>query len=152
MVRSRASALLTVLAVSLPGKASAAGGQAPLAQGQLAFNGGVGLGRAPLPLFVGLDGAVHPDVTVGGDLFVSSRMNDVTLMGRVDYHWNRLLGIPRDGDFYLGAGVVVADYGLWPRLQIGGRWFFSERVGLNLEIGGESKWAGGLFGVTVKIN
>lgn len=120
--------------------------------GQLAFNGGVGLGRAPLPLFVGIDGAVHPDVTVGGDVFVSSRLNDVTLMGRVDYHWNRLLGIPRDGDFYLGAGLVVADYGLWPRLLLGGRWFFSDCVGLNLEIGGESKWAGGLLGVTVKIN
>lgn len=144
---------LAAAVLAFASSASAAGGgQAPLATGQLAFNGGVGLGRAPLPLFVGLDGAVHPDVTVGGDVFVSSRLSDVTLMGRVDYHWNRLLGIPRDGDFYLGAGVVVADYGLWPRLQLGGRWFFSERVGLNLEIGGESKWAGGLFGVTVKIN
>jgi outer membrane immunogenic protein len=152
MMRSFAFPFVAALVTLAPAAKAAGGGQAPLSTGQLAFNGGVGLGRAPLPLYVGLDGAVHPDVTVGGDLFVSSRLNGVTLMGRVDYHWNRLLGIPRDGDLYLGAGLVVADYGLWPRLQVGGRWFFSERVGLNLELGGESKWAGGLFGVTVKTN
>ena len=152
MKRRLAISLAAILTTLAPMAAAAGGGQAPLGTGQLAFNGGVGLGRAPLPLYVGLDGAVHPDVTVGGDVFISSRLGDVTLMGRVDYHWNRLLGIPRDGDFYLGAGLVVADYGLWPRLLVGGRWFFSERVGLNLEIGGENKWAGGLLGVTVKIN
>lgn len=145
-------ASLGVFALVLAVPALASAGEAPLSPGQLAFNGGLGLGRAPLPLYAGVDVSVHRDVTLGGDVFVSTGAGGIAAMGRGDYHWNRLLGIPRDGDFYLGLGLVLVDAGLYPRLQLGGRWFFNERVGLNLELGGASREVGGLFGVTVKLN
>lgn len=141
------SSVLGVLALS----SVALAGEAPLSPGQLAFNGGVGLGRAPLPLYAGLDVSVHRDVTLGGDLFVSTGGGGIAAMGRGDYHWNRLLGIPREGDLYLGLGLVLGDWGLYARGQLGGRWFFNDRVGLNLEVGGATKEVGGLFGVTVKL-
>jgi hypothetical protein len=95
---------------------------------------------------------VHRDVTLGGTALVSTGTASVGLLGRADYHWNRLLGIPRDGDLYLGGGVVFTGSGLYPRIQLGGRWFWNERMGLNLELGGATKEAGGLFGITVKLN
>ena len=119
--------------------------------GQLAFNAGVGLGKAPLPLYVGLDVGVHRDVTLGGDVFIFTRAGDIALMGRGDYHFNRLLAIPREGDFYLGAGLFFSGSGLYPRLQLGGRWFFSPTFGLNLEVGGATNAASGLFGFTMRL-
>ncbi len=145
------SSLLRSIAVCFAVSSSAFAGEAPLSPGQLAFNGGLGLGRSPLPLYAGLDVSVHRDVTLGGDVFVSTGAGGIAAMGRGDYHWNRLLGIPRQGDFYLGLGLVLGDWGLYPRLQLGGRWFFNDRVGLNLELGGATKEVGGLFGVTVKL-
>jgi hypothetical protein len=37
-------------------------------------------------------------------------------------------------------------------VQLGGRWFWSERMGLNLEFGGATREVGGLFGLTIKLN
>ncbi len=125
--------------------------EAPFALGQLALTAGAGLGRAPLPLFVGVDAAVHADATVGGAILVATQNYGLVGIARADYHWNRLLGIPRTFDFYLGAGVVVADLGLYPRIELGGRWFFTERTGVYLELGG-GRFVDGLLGITVKLN
>jgi len=133
------------------GSRDARAGEAPLPLGHAALNVGVGLGRAPLPVYVGADVAVHRDVTLGGTAFVSTGSGSLAALGRADYHWNRLLGIPREGDLYLGAGVVLAGAGLYPRVQLGGRWFWSDRMGLNLEFGGATREVGGLFGVTIKL-
>ncbi len=127
-------------------------GEAPLSAGRAEANVGLGLGRAPLPIYFGVDVGVHRDVTVGGTLLLSTSNFGFGALGRVDYHWNRLLGIPRDGDLYLGAGVAFTGSGLYPRLQVGGRWFWSERFGLNLEFGGATREAGGLFGLTIKFD
>ena len=56
----------------------------------------------------------------------------------MDYHWNRLLNIPPDWDFYLGANVGVIsgnDLDLDLGFQLGGRYYWSN-WGVNLEIGG----------------
>jgi outer membrane immunogenic protein len=139
-----------VAAALVTGRASA--GEAPLGLGRVELNAGLGLGRAPLPVYMGVDVAVHRDVTVGGTALLSTGDARLAALGRVDYHWNRLLGIPRDGDFYLGAGLLFNGAGLYPRLQIGGRWFWNERMGLNLELGGVAREASGLFGLTIKLN
>jgi hypothetical protein len=65
---------------------------------------------------------------------------------KADYHWNFLIGIPSYWDFYTGvrAGVGFgAD--VWPELgiQVGGRWYWSDTWGLNLEVA-----AGTGFGTT----
>jgi hypothetical protein len=125
-------------------------GEAPLSAGQVEVNVGVGLEDARLPLYAGVDVAVHRDVTVGGDVFIAPWGGGIGLLGRGDYHWNRLLDIPRNADLYLGGGLGFSGHGLWPHAQLGGRWFFSEHVGLNLELGGGS-FFDGMFGITVKL-
>jgi outer membrane immunogenic protein len=148
-MRLHAVAYATAIALA---SGAAVAGEAPLAPGRLELNVGLGLGRAPLPVYAGIDVAVHRDVTLGGTALVSTGSGSLAALGRVDYHWNRLLGIPRDGDLYLGAGVLLNGFGLYPRVQLGGRWFWSERMGLNLELGGVTREASGLFGLTIKLN
>jgi len=105
-----------------------------------------------LPIYAGADVAVHRDVTVGGTAFVSTSGASFGLLGRADYHWNRLFDVPREFDIYLGGGVLFEGTGLYPRLHLGGRWFWTERLGLNLELGGALRDARALLGLTVKIN
>jgi hypothetical protein len=87
-----------------------------------------------------MDFAFHNDWTAGPVIKVVMD-EDVYLgaLGRVDYHWNRLLEIPRNWDFYLGANVGFLsgeDNGLDLGLQLGGRYYWSEKWGVNLEFGG----------------
>lgn len=115
-------------------------GQAPLSKGEKQLNFGLGFSSYGLPTYIGVDFAVHHDVTVGPvvKLVIDDNIGFGAL-GRVDYHWNRLLDIPSNWDFYSGASVgfisgdnVDLDLGL----QAGGRWYWSEQWRLNLEIGG----------------
>jgi len=42
--------------------------QGPVAKGQAQLNAGLGLSSWGLPIYVGVDFGVHPDVTVGGEI------------------------------------------------------------------------------------
>ena len=42
--------------------------QNPIAKGQSQFNFGVGLSSWGIPVYIGLDHGVHPNVTLGGEL------------------------------------------------------------------------------------
>ncbi len=80
-----------------------------------------------------------------------------------NYHFNTLLKIPRSWDLYAGLnlGFYVwnssRDYpgnrasGLGLGAQVGARYFLSNKVGLNLELGGGNAFSGGKFGVTIKL-
>ena len=127
---------------------------APLSKGDKQLNFGLGFSDHGLPVYVGVDFAVHDDWTVGPVLRVNFHEDDISFgaIGRVDYHWNRLLEIPSNWDFYLGAHVG-ADFGndvdLAIGLQVGGRWYWSDKWGLNLEFGGGTGY-GGSFGLSMK--
>ena len=58
---------------------------------------------------------------------------------RADYHWNFLIGIPSNWDFYAAAraGLNFA-HDLQPDLgiQVGGRWYWSKKWGMDLELAG----------------
>jgi hypothetical protein len=79
-----------------------------------------------------------------------------------NYHFNTLFNMPSEWNFY--AGLTLGYY-IWSDLddypdargsgigldaQIGGRYFFSDKFGVNLEFGGGTG-AGGSFGITVKL-
>ena len=53
------------------------------------------------------------------------------------YSWSSPNGYPGDGDSGVGLGI-----------QIGGRYFITDKFGLNLEVGGGNAFSGGKFGVT----
>lgn len=75
------------------------------------------------------------------------------LLGRFDYHWNRLIGIPSNWDFYAGAslGFISGDnFDLDLGIQVGGRWYWSDKWGLNLEFGGGTGY-GTSIGVSMKL-
>ena len=137
------------------------------------LNLGVGFSDWGVPLYIGFDHYVSNDVTLGGEFSYrdyrenwNNRYYDRNIMGfsgNANYHFNRVLEIPREWDLY--AGLNVGFY-LWNSLdnyegnhssglglggQIGGRYYLSNKVGLNLEFGGGNAFSGGKVGLTIKI-
>ncbi|RKD92260.1 hypothetical protein [Mangrovibacterium diazotrophicum] len=128
-------------------------GSAPLSKGEQQLNFGLGASDHGLPVYIGADFAFHNDWTAGPVLkLILDDDTKFAALGRVDYHWNRLLDIPSNWDFYLGANVGVlsnngADLNLG--LQLGGRYYWSNRWGVNLEVGGGTGFDTSL-GLTMK--
>lgn len=135
---------------------------APLSKGQKQLNFGLGLGGWGLPVYVGLDFAVHNDITIGPEIFFNLEDNNNGLGAafRADYHFNRVLSIPQEFDFYAGLNInhyfyfdsnynKVYDSPTNLDFQLGGRWYWSQ-WGLNLEFGGGKNHNGGKFGLSLK--
>ncbi len=154
-------------------EATTAFAQNPIAKGQNQLNFGVGLSTWGIPVYIGLDHGIHDDITIGGEFSFRS-YNDrfknhkykhsvIGISGNANYHFNRILKIPSTWDFY--AGLNIGFY-IWnsskdypgthnSRLglgaQIGGRYYFTERFGINLEFGGGNAFSGGKFGFSFKL-
>jgi len=145
---------LLVALFFIAGTMMAQSGAAPLSKGGRQLNFGLGFSSNGLPTYVGMDFAFHNDWTAGPVVKLVFDDNfGFGALGRVDYHWNRLLDIPSNWDFYLGASLGVIsqdefdfDFGL----QIGGRWYWSDKWGLNLEFGGGTGY-GGSVGLSMKL-
>jgi hypothetical protein len=132
---------------------------APLSKGEKQLNFGLGFGSG-LPAYFGMDFAVHDDITLGGTLGVNLDGFDyLSIAGRGDYHFNRIIGIPSEWDFYAGLnlGFVTGlnDYtgtsGLDLGAQVGGRYYWNDKWGINLEAGGGMINYGGKVGLTMKL-
>lgn len=144
-----------------------------LSKGQSQFNAGLGFSSWGLPVYAGIDVGVHRDISVGGELSFRS-FNDnfrdnhyhhsvLGIAANGNYHFNTLLDIPRDWDFYAGLNLGFYvwnsddDYpgdhtsGLELGAQVGGRYYFNQRFGVNLEIGGATAFSGGKIGITLKL-
>ena len=142
------------------------------------LNLGVGLSNWGIPVYGGLEAYVHPDFSLGGVVSYRRYNSDwnsyrydfsITTISAVgNYHFNRIMNIPSNWDLYLGAnlGYSIASYdrprgapdydyrrvgGLAAGLQLGGRYYFSRSVGLNLEIGGGNVLSDARFGVTFRL-
>ena len=131
------------------------GGVAPLAKGEHQLNFGTGFTSSGFPIYASYDFAVHKDVTVTPQVSVKFN-NDEVRFGAVvkgDYHWNYLIGIPSNWDFYAGASVGF-DFGddFYPNINIhvGGRWYWTEKWGLNVEFGGGNV-SGTIVGLSMKL-
>jgi len=80
-----------------------------------------------------------------------------------NYHFNSLLDIPNNWDFYAGLNLGFYiwnssdDYpgsntsGLGLGAQVGGRYYFNDKLGVNLEFGGGNAFSGGKVGVSVRL-
>lgn len=142
--------IIAFIAISVLGFSQSA----PLSKGGKQLNFGLGFSSHGIPAYVGMDFAFHNDWTAGPVIKVVMD-EDVYIgaLGRVDYHWNRLLEIPRNWDFYLGANVGFLsgeDNGLALGLQLGGRYYWSDKWGLNLEFGGGTGY-GTSLGLSMKL-
>ena len=147
--------------------------QAPVKKGESQLNAGIGLSSWGVPVYLGLDYGVHPDITVGGELSYRSYSDKyanvhydhsvIGISGNGNYHFNRVLEIPKDWDLYAGLnlgfyiwnspdgyhGSHSSELGLGA--QIGGRYYFNDKIGINLEFGGGNASAGGKLGLTFKL-
>ncbi|HQQ94362.1 MAG TPA: outer membrane beta-barrel protein [Bacteroidia bacterium] len=149
-----------------------ASAQYPLSKGQSQFNGGLGLSSWGIPVYLGLDYGIHKDISLGGELsFRSYRENwnnarynhaVLGLSANGNYHFNQVLDIPMDWDLYAGLNLGFylmsspdnyngsSSSGLGLGLQIGGRYYFKDNVGIQLEFGGGNAFSGGKVGISVK--
>src|SRR5665647_1066795 len=131
--------------------------QNPYPKGRNQLNLGVGLSGWGVPIYIGIDHGVGSDFSIGGEFSYRDyrkyyqnyhyRNNIMGFSGNANYHFNRVLEIPSNWDFYAGLnlGFYVwnseelyrEEYYDRPSLglggQIGGRYYFSDKVGLNLE-------------------
>ncbi|REK07026.1 MAG: hypothetical protein DWQ44_08250 [Bacteroidetes bacterium] len=145
--------------------------QAPLQKGEKQLNAGFGFSNWGLPIYAGVDFGVHQDITVGPQISFRSyreKFRDIryghtiiVLGATGNYHFNTLLNIPSEWNVYAGlslgyfiwsspsAYIGSRGSGIGLDAQIGGRYFFSDQFGLNLEFGGGTT-AGGKIGITYK--
>ena len=163
--------LIAVILVSAWNISSA---QYALPKGKAQFNAGVGLSSWGVPVYAGVDVGVHRDISVGGEFSFRSYYDRVKngyryhhgivgIAANGNYHFNTILNMPRSWDFYAGLNLgfyawrSTDDYpgdgasGLALGAQVGGRYYFTNRFGLNLEVGTASAFSGGKFGITVKL-
>ena len=154
--------IIMLLFVTIFSVTVSAQGAPPLSVGEKQLNFGIGQSDAGIPGYISLDFAVMPDITVApvAKVYIDSDVIALGFGGRGDYHFNTLIGIPNNFDFYAGAGIGVGGInigedtgggiGLDWGLQVGGRWYWSPSWGLNLELGGGNGY-GGTLGVSYKL-
>lgn len=137
-------------------------------KGKTQINFGAGFSNYGIPLYVGFDYGVHPDISLGAQGAFRSysnsgyKANIIELSGNVNYHFNSLFKI-RDNhwDVYAGASVgywiwnwdngyngTPSGMGLYG--QLGARYFFNPNWAVNLEFGGGTM-SGGKLGLTYRL-
>ena len=110
--------------------------------------------------------------------FLENKYSFIGIGVNGNYYFNRLLKLPREFDVYAGATLVyfnisnsqtysgpsilrehilsnyrsIASSGLDYGFQVGGRYFFTKNLGVNLEFGGGSFAFGGKLGLTYRFN
>lgn len=151
--------------------------QNPFPQGRNQLNFGVGLSGWGVPVYIGIDHGVGNDFSIGGefsyrsynenwrndDNYYDYNHNIMGFSGNVNYHFNRVLQVPSNWDFYAGLNLGFYVWnspneykgnhssGLGLGGQIGGRYYFSNKLGINLEFGGNNAFSGGKVGLTIKM-
>ena len=137
-----------------------ANAQAPLEEGGFQLNAGFGTSGWGTPVYVGFDYGIATNFTLGGEVsYQSYKLDNVNystlgLQANGNYHFNEVLNIPSEWDFYAGANLSLYDNapdGFGLGLQVGGRYFFNDNFGINLQLGGGNVVSGAKIGITYKL-
>ncbi len=151
--------LIVALSIFGTGLFAQGGGVAPLAKGEKQLNFGVGFSTKGFPIYASMDFALHKDITLTPEAHMRLPVPGYSnfsggAMVKADYHWNYLIGIPSNWDFYAGAraGFNFGTAGFYPDLgvQVGGRWYWDEKWGLNVEFAAGTGF-GTTFGLSMKL-
>jgi hypothetical protein len=148
---------------------SSAYSQYKLRVGDAQLNAGLGLSTHwGSPVYVGFDYGVHRYVSVGAeasfrsytynnDFGVTIRQNTLALLVNGNFHFSGLLPIPKDWDIYMGMNVGgyynntntnIRGSGFGIGAQFGGRYYFNDNFGINLEVGGGTIFDWGKLGIS----
>lgn len=148
--------------------------QGSLEKEGLQLNAGFGTSGWGTPVYVGVDYGIHQDITLGGELSYRSdsqtyesnkyKSSVIGIGVNGNYHFNRVLNIPSKWDLYAGLGL---NYYIWSYdndmykandnsdiglgAQLGARYFFTDKFGVNLELGGGNATSGAKIGITYKL-
>jgi hypothetical protein len=148
--------------------------QYALSPGDNQLNAGVGASSWGFPVYIGFDHGLDDLLSVGAQAGFRSynrtyfgaqyRNSVMNLTGNVNLHVGDLLDLPENIDLYGGAniGVYIWSYGdgyyesgrtgLGIGLQVGGRYYFSDKAAINLEFGGGYNSVGdGKVGISIKL-
>lgn len=150
-----------------------ANAQSPLPVGHSQLNTGIGLSEWGIPFYLGIDYSVHKDITIGGEFSYRNfrekwnndyyRHNIMGFSGNANYHFNSLFEMSRKWDLYAGLNLGFYVWsspttysgshssGLGLGAQLGGRYYFTDKVGINLEFGSGNAFSGGKIGLTFKL-
>lgn len=161
---------ITLLTCFMVAGIAACYAQGTLGKGGKQFNAGLGFSNYGVPIYLGMDFGVHESITIGPKISFrnhsykysgtkySQSLTVISFNG--NYHFNKLIDLPSEWDFYAGASLgyyvwASADFGgqlsgIGFDGQIGGRYFFNKKFGINLELGGGTG-TGGNFGITYKL-
>ncbi len=141
--------------------------QYKLQEGQTQLNTGVGFSNWGIPVYIGFDYGVHRNISLGVEFsyrnnynsnHVNYKQQTIAINPNGNFHFTGLLGIPEEFDIYLGLtpgfwfrsnGVTgIKSNGFSIGGQVGGRWYFTDNLGVNFELGGGSMFDGGKIGIT----
>jgi len=111
--------------------------------------GGLGTG-----LYASIEFPVSSVITVAPMFATDYNFGKFVIAGKANYYLDDVFGVGDAWDVYAGANVgwrlETNNDGFAWGIQIGGRWFWSDKWGINAEIGGGSGVLGGV-GVTMKM-
>lgn len=167
-----------ILVITLGFMSNGVFAQSPLEPDRVQLNAGLGSSGWGVPIYIGLDYGIAKDFTLGGEISFQFQNHgyykdynsyyDCSVIGlgaSGNYHFNSMLNIPSKFDCYAGTSLsyliwTYDNYGSNPHpdnasfgvgLQVGGRYFFSNRFGVNLEFGGGTICSGVKAGITFKL-
>lgn len=134
-----------------------------LGVGNFQVNGALGFSNWGIPIYIGVDYGIIDDITIGAEMSYRTKSSysafGISING--NYHFGKAFKLPSELDIYGGVNLSYYSWnvdgiknpaytpGMGFNAQIGGRYFFSEQFGLNLELGG-GNISGGKFGVTYR--
>lgn len=152
---------------------SAVHSQYALEKGKAQINLGSGLSGWGTPVYGGVDFGIHKDISLGVEAsyrFYNEKFSGIRYKHSItgvgvncNYHFNNVLSIPKSWDLYAG---INAGYYFWSSSagypgknsdgtglggQIGGRYYFNDKIAINLEAGSGSAFSGGKLGLTFKL-
>jgi hypothetical protein len=108
-------------------------------------------------LYAGIEFPVGKAITVGPLVNTDWDFNKFVIAAKGNYSFDDIFSLPAAWDVYAGGNVGYRldsgdnnDDGANWGLQVGGRWFWSDKWGINAEFGGGSGVTGGV-GITMKL-
>lgn len=155
---------IALLAACVPSKA-----QGNLGKGKVQINVGLGFSGWGIPVYGGFDYGVHKNITIGAEgsfrsyNTVGYQFSIIGISGNANYHFNEVLELPKKMDLYAGLNIGYYIYNtpkgyLGTSLstvgvsgQVGFRYFFTDKIGGNIEFGGGNATSGGKIGLTFKL-
>jgi outer membrane immunogenic protein len=140
---------------------------------------GIGTSGGGIPIAADLQFEIHRNISIGPILsyqswnepesFGTVKYSSTGFGGQIVYHWNNLLSIPSNWDVYSSATLGYHSYkatynnqpiesyyngynggvGLW--YNVGGKYFFNEKLGVALDLGYNGVGHGGRVGLAIRL-